>query len=155
MRKLLFLFFLGFWSLTSNAQRPELSTNEAVHDSVMADLLRQFADGLWENAIAAGDLKGEITLDFTIDDKGRVETVMAVVSTLSVEWKNLVQSYWLDHRFHFKLPKSHKEKVSIDLKFPLSGPLELREKGRDETAHTLIGHHRMGQGSPPGGPCAF
>lgn len=105
-------------SVPALAQRPELREHDLVRDSVNAALHRELADGLWANAIAAGDLKGNIVMDMVVEEKGRVETVFTSSYTVPVGWKNIIQDQWINHRFGFKLPKGRKEKVTIELNFP-------------------------------------
>lgn len=112
------LFLLLLAPAIALAQRPELRDSELIRDSVSAALHRELADGLWANAIAAGELKGNIVMDMVVEEKGRVETVFTSSYTVPVSWKNIIQDYWIDHRFGFKLPKGHKEKVTIELTFP-------------------------------------
>ena len=100
------------------AQRVELLENEVVRDSVWAAIQRERAEGLWAEAIASGELKGMAALEMVIDDKGRVESVFVRESELPIKWKNAVKDQWFDRRFNFKLPKGHKEKITIQLQFP-------------------------------------
>ncbi len=105
---------------TSSAlgQRPELYDNAVVQDSARKAIALDLREGLWSEAIASGELSGEILLELTIEDKGRVETVFVPSSTLPINWKNKVKDQWMDHRFAFKLPKGHKETVTVPLHFP-------------------------------------
>ena len=99
-------------------QRPELYDNAVVQDSARKAVALDLREGLWNEAIASGELIGDILLELTIEDKGRVETVFVPSSTLPVNWKNMVKDQWMDHRFAFKLPKGHKETVTVPLHFP-------------------------------------
>ena len=47
-----------------------------------------------------------------------METVFIPSSTLPIPWKNAVKDHWMDHRFGFKLPKGHRETVTVALHFP-------------------------------------
>lgn len=100
------------------AQRPELHDNAAVKDSLAATIARDRAEGLWSDAIATGELKGRTVLDLVVDDKGRVESVFVKESDLSIAWKNAVKDQWYDRRLGFKLPRGHKEHVTLELHFP-------------------------------------
>jgi hypothetical protein len=99
-------------------QRPELYDNAVVQDSARKAIAHDLGEGLWSEAIANGELAGEIVLELTIEDKGRVETVFVPSSSLPINWKNKVKDQWMDHRFAFKLPKGHKETVTVPLHFP-------------------------------------
>lgn len=100
------------------AQRPELYDNVAVKDSMVSTIARDRAEGLWAEPIAGGELKGSAVLDMVIDDKGRVESVFVKESDLPIAWKNAVKDQWYDRRLGFKLPKGHKEKITLELHFP-------------------------------------
>ncbi len=102
----------------ARGQRPELYDNAAVQDSARNAIARELKEGLWAEAITSGALAGDVLLELTIDDKGRVETVYIPSSTLAIAWKNTVKDHWMDHRFGFKLPKGHKETVTVALHFP-------------------------------------
>jgi hypothetical protein len=102
----------------AQGQRPELYANAVVQDSARKAIAREVKEGLWADPIARGELAGDVVLELTIDDKGRVETVFIPSSTLPVNWKNVVKDRWMDHRFDFKLPKGHKETVTVPLHFP-------------------------------------
>lgn len=104
------------------AQRPELAGETPVHDSVMAAIGRDFAEGLWAEEMTSGSLKGHALLEMIIDDKGRCESVRMVESDLPISWKNAVKDQWFDRRFAFKLAKYHKQKISIQLQFPRTTP---------------------------------
>ncbi len=114
--------FAALLLLASNraatAQRVELYDNAAVRDSMLATITRDRAEGLWAEAIAAGELRGTAVLDLVIDDKGRVESVFLKESDLPIAWKNAVKDQWYDRRLGFKLPKGHKEKITLELQFP-------------------------------------
>lgn len=101
-----------------HGQRPELYDNAVVQDSARKAIAQDLAEGLWSEAIANGELAGEIVLELTIEDKGRVETVFVPSSTVAINWKNRIKDQWMDHRFAFKLPKGHKETVTVPLHFP-------------------------------------
>ena len=103
---------------SARGQRPELYDNAVVQDSARNAIARDLHEGLWSEAIASGELSGEVLLELTIEDKGRVETVFIPSSTLPINWKNKVKDQWMDHRFAFKLPKGHKETVTAPLHFP-------------------------------------
>ncbi len=102
----------------ATAQRVEIYENNVVRDSVWAGIQLDRAEGLWAEAIASGELKGSAVLDMVIDDKGRVESVFVHESDLPIPWKNAVKDQWFDRRFNFKLPKGHKEKITITVQFP-------------------------------------
>ena len=84
----------------------------------MADFARERTAGLWSEALASGDLHGSATLDLVIEDKGRVQSVFVRESDLPIAWKNAVKDHWYEHRFGFRLPKGHTEKITITLQFP-------------------------------------
>lgn len=100
------------------AQRVEVYDPAVVRDSVNVAIARELANGLWAAEIASGALAGEITLQFTLDFKGRATSVFVASSTLSIPWRNAVKDRWYDHRFEIRLPKGHTEKVDIHLHFP-------------------------------------
>ncbi len=102
---------------TASAQRPELA-GSVVRDSVLAAMHRDLTEGLWAEQRAAGELKGRAQLEMVIDDKGRCESVRMVESDLPIAWKNRVKDQWFDHRFDLKLAKHHKEKITLELRFP-------------------------------------
>jgi hypothetical protein len=103
-----------------HAQKEELYEKAAVQERVQAAIANELREGLWAEAIAGGELTGEIDLELTIDDKGRAETVFVPRSTLAVNWKNRVKDQWMDHRFDLRLPKGHKETVTVSLRFPMN-----------------------------------
>lgn len=113
-----FILFFCAAAVVTNGQRPELADAGTVRDSVLAQIGRDRAEGLWNEALASGELHGSATLDMVIDDKGRCESVFVVESDLPVKWKNAVKDQWFDRRFNFKLAKYHKEKITITLRFP-------------------------------------
>lgn len=115
---LLLLALLAGHSL--RAQKEELYDQAVVQERVRAAIATELREGLWAEAIAGGELAGEIDLELTIDDKGRAETVFVPRSTLAVNWKNKVKDQWMDHRFDLRLPKGHKETVTVPLRFPLN-----------------------------------
>ncbi|HRH37763.1 MAG TPA: hypothetical protein PK760_05430 [Flavobacteriales bacterium] len=116
--RVLLVALLCLLGLLSVAQSSKIHENGVVKDSVSASIKRELMDGLWAEAINAGELVGSITLDMVIDDKGRVESVFVKESDLPVNWKNAIKDRWFDRRFAFKLPKGHKEKIDITLQFP-------------------------------------
>ncbi len=121
MRTLLFslLSALAFLCVSPvHGQRPELYDNGMVQESVRKAIALELQEGLWSEAIASGELTGEILLELTIEDKGRVETVFVPSSTVAINWKNRIKDQWMDRRFDVKLPKGHKETVTVPLHFP-------------------------------------
>lgn len=102
----------------AHGQRPELYDNAVVQDSARKAIANDLREGLWREAIASGELVGELVLELTIEDKGRVETVFVPSATVAINWKNKIKDQWMDHRFAFKLPKGHKETVTVPLHFP-------------------------------------
>ncbi len=100
------------------AQKPLLHDAATVRDSVMATIARDLAEGLWAEERANGALKGLAVLEMVIDEKGRCESVRMVESDLPITWKNVVKDQWFDRRFPFKLAKYHKERITVELRFP-------------------------------------
>lgn len=100
------------------AQKPVLHDSAAVHDSVTAAITHDLGKGLWAEERANGALRGTATLEMVIDDKGRCESVRVVESDLPITWKNAVKDQWFDRRFDFKLAKYHKERITVNLRFP-------------------------------------
>lgn len=100
------------------AQKPILNDAATVRDSVTATIARDLGEGLWAEQRASGELKGNAVLEMVIDDKGRCESVRMVESDLPIAWKNAVKDQWFDRRFAFKLAKYHKERITVELRFP-------------------------------------
>jgi hypothetical protein len=117
-RSMLLIGMLCIAATGLRAQRMEVYDNAVVRDSVNAAIMRDLATGLWAADITSGALAGQITLQFTIDFKGRATSVFVSSSTLSIPWRNAVKDHWYDHRFDIRLPKGHTEKVDVHLHFP-------------------------------------
>lgn len=99
-------------------KRPELNTQAAVDEHVSNVLAAEKAQGkLAELALELG-LRGSFVFDITVGDKGTVQTVFLVESTMeSIPARNQLKAYLMGLRFDFKVPKNKRFKTRQTLEF--------------------------------------
>lgn len=117
-RNLLFSLALAC-AASSHAQRAELNTQADVEKHVHDALSAEKAHGKLAELAAALGLRGSFTFDLTVGDRGEVETVFPVESTIEdVEARNRLKDHLKRMRFDLKLPKNKHFKVRDTLTFP-------------------------------------
>lgn len=117
---LLLLALALLFALPAVAQRKvELNSQADVDQAVAQALVHAKAEGELARLAAEPGLAGSFTVDITVDDKGRTETVFMVESTIpSVPARNRVKECLTAIRYDFKVPKDKRFKTRQTLAFP-------------------------------------
>lgn len=108
------------FALPAVAQRKmELNSQADVDQAVTRALAQEKLDGELARLAVEPGLAGSFTVDITVDDKGRTETVFMVESTNpSVPARNRVKACLTAIRYDFKVPKDKRFKTRQTMAFP-------------------------------------
>ncbi len=116
----LILIIFGLLSLNTNAQRPVLTDEEQITETVTNEIndLFQSKDFIKTKAKKYADVQGNMTIDVGIIQNGKVATFFKVDSEIkNINFINFMSDYILDHKFKFKLQKQQRYKVRYSITF--------------------------------------
>ena len=120
MKHYLILMFFAMLSFNSNAQRPVLTDEEQITETVTNEIneLFQSKDFIKTKAKKYADVQGTMTVDVGIIQNGKVSTFFKVDSEIkNINFINFMSDYILDHKFKFKLQKQQRYKVRYSITF--------------------------------------
>ena len=120
MKNLLLILFFTLLSLNSNAQRPVLTDEEQISETVIAEINDLFQSKYFIKTKARkyADVKGAMTVDVGIVQNGKVSTFFKVDSEVkNIDFINFMSDYILSHKFQFKLQKQQRYKVRYSITF--------------------------------------
>ena len=114
------LVIFALLSLNANAQRPVLTDEEQITETVTNEIneLFQSKDFIKTKAKKYADVQGTMTVDVGIIQNGKVSTFFKVDSEIkNINFINFMSDYILDHKFKFKLQKQQRYKVRYSITF--------------------------------------
>ncbi|MBC7524869.1 MAG: hypothetical protein H7239_10555 [Flavobacterium sp.] len=120
VKYLLLLFLFSLMSLHTNAQRPVLTDEEQITETVTNEInqLFQSKDFIKIKSKKYADVKGTMTIDVGIIQNGKVSTFFKVDSEIkNIDFINFMSDYILSHKFKFKLQKQQRYKVRYTITF--------------------------------------
>ena len=123
MRIIRLVFGLTFLLLISpaiNAQRPVLTDEEVVSETVTKEIdeVFQSQDFTKKKNKKFSDVKGTMVIDIGVVQNGKVSTFFKVDSDIkNIDFINFMSSYILDHKFQFKLQKQQRYKIRYTVTF--------------------------------------
>lgn len=112
--------FVLFFSFSSFAQKPVLTDEEIVAETVtkeMDDLFKS-KDFLKQKEKKFKDVTGTIVADIGIIQSGKVSTLFKVDSDINnPSFTNFLSDYIIDYKFKFKLQKQQRYKIRYTVTF--------------------------------------
>ncbi|MEO6347289.1 MAG: hypothetical protein ABIO60_05200 [Aquaticitalea sp.] len=117
---LFFLFFSAVLSFNSHAQKPVLTDEEVVAETVTKEIdeVFQSQDFLKKKNKKFADVKGSMIVDIGVVQNGKVSTFYKAESDIkNIDFINFMSDYILDHKFKFKLQKLQRYKIRYNIKF--------------------------------------
>jgi len=118
--KFFLILFATMLSSNSYAQRPVLTDEEIVSETVIKEIdeVFQSEDFLKKKNKKFADVKGEMTVDIGVVQNGKVSTFFKAESDITnIDFINFMSDYILDHKFKFKLQKLQRYKIRYNIKF--------------------------------------
>lgn len=115
----LILFALMLFS-NSHAQRPVLTDEEVVSETVIKEIdeVFQSEDFLKKKHKKFTDVKGAMIVDIGVVQNGKVSTFFKVESDITnIDFINFMSDYILDYKFKFKLQKLKRYKIRYSIRF--------------------------------------
>jgi hypothetical protein len=110
------LFYSEFiWS-----QRPVLTDEETVSEMVTNEMHEVFQspDFIKKKNKKFSEITGDMTIDITVIQSGKVATFFKVDSTIKdIDFINFMSEYILTHKFKFKLEKKKRYKIRYNISF--------------------------------------
>ena len=120
IRLVLGLTFLLLISPVINAQKPVLTDEEVVSETVTKEIDDVFKspEFLKKKSKKFSDVKGTMVIDIGVVQNGKVSTFFKVDSDIkNIDFINFMSSYILDHKFQFKLQKQQRYKIRYTITF--------------------------------------
>ena len=111
---LVFLVINLFYSESIWSQRPVLTDEETVSEMVISEMHEVFQspDFIKKKNKKFSEVTGDMTIDITVIQSGKVATFFKVDSTIKdIDFINFMSEYILTHKFKFKLEKKKKNKI--------------------------------------------
>lgn len=122
--KMRFAFVLLVIQLIYNepvwSQRPVLTDEEIVSEMVTAEMNEVFqsSDFIKKKNKKFSDVTGDMVIDITVIQSGKVATFFKVDSTIKdIDFINFMSEYILTHKFKFKLEKKKRYKIRYNITF--------------------------------------
>lgn len=118
--KFFLILFVTTLSSISYAQRPVLTDEEIVSETVIKEIdeVFQSQDFLKKKSKNFSDIKGAMTVDIGVVQNGKVSTFFKVESDIyNMDFINFMSDYILDYKFRFKLQKKQRYKIRYNIKF--------------------------------------
>ncbi|WP_298394529.1 hypothetical protein [Flavobacterium sp.] len=120
IRLVLGLTFLLLISPVINAQKPVLTDEEVVAETVTKEIDEVFKSQEFSKKKNKkfSDVKGTMVIDIGVVQNGKVSTFFKVDSDIkNIDFINFMSSYILDHKFQFKLQKQQRYKIRYTITF--------------------------------------
>lgn len=120
IRLVIGLTFLLLISPVINAQKPVLTDEEVVSETVTKEIDEVFKspEFLKKKSKKFSDVKGIMVIDIGVVQNGKVSTFFKVDSDIkNIDFINFMSSYILDHKFQFKLQKQQRYKIRYTITF--------------------------------------
>ncbi len=102
------------------AQRPVLNDEEVVSEMVTNEMNEVFqsTDFTKKKNKKFSNVTGNMTIDITVIQSGKVATFFKVDSTIKdIDFINFMSEYILTHKFKFKLEKKKRYKIRYNISF--------------------------------------
>ena len=122
--KMRFAFILFVVQLVYNepiwSQRPILTDEEIVSEMVTTEMNEVFQspDFIKKKNKKFSEVTGDMTIDITVIQSGKVATFFKVDSTIKdIDFINFMSEYILTHKFKFKLEKKKRYKIRYNISF--------------------------------------
>ena len=115
-----FLVINLFHSESIWSQRPVLTDEETVSEMVISEMHEVFqsSDFIKKKNKKFSDVTGDMTIDITVIQSGKVATFFKVDSTIKdIDFINFMSEYILTHKFKFKLEKKKRYKIRYNISF--------------------------------------
>ena len=109
-----------FYSESIWSQRPVLTDEETVSEMVTNEMHEVFqsADFIKKKNKKFSEITGDMTIDITVIQSGKVATFFKVDSTIKdIDFINFMSEYILTHKFKFKLEKKKRYKIRYNISF--------------------------------------
>ena len=117
---LVFLVINLFYSESIWSQRPVLTDEETVSEMVISEMHEVFQspDFIKKKNKKFSEVTGDMTIDITVIQSGKVATFFKVDSTIKdIDFINFMSEYILTHKFKFKLEKKKRYKIRYNISF--------------------------------------
>lgn len=114
------LTFLLLISPVVNAQRPVLTDEEVVSETVTKEIDQVFqsSDFSKKKTKKYADVKGTMVVDIGVVQNGKVSSFFKVDSDIkNIDFINFMSDYILNHKFQFKLQKQQRYKIRYTITF--------------------------------------
>lgn len=114
------LTFLLLISPVVNAQRPVLTDEEVVSETVIKEIDQVFqsSDFTKKKTKKYADVKGTMVVDVGVVQNGKVSSFFKVDSDIkNIDFINFMSDYILNHKFQFKLQKQQRYKIRYTITF--------------------------------------
>ena len=115
-----FLVINLFHSESIWSQRPVLTDEETVSEMVITEMHEVFQspDFIKKKNKKFSEVTGDMTIDITVIQSGKVATFFKVDSTIKdIDFINFMSEYILTHKFKFKLEKKKRYKIRYNISF--------------------------------------
>ena len=109
-----------FYSESIWSQRPVLTDEETVSEMVSTEMHEVFQspDFIKKKNKKFSEITGDMTIDITVIQSGKVATFFKVDSTIkNIDFINFMSEYILTHKFKFKLEKKKRYKIRYNISF--------------------------------------
>ena len=117
---LVFLVINLFYSESIWSQRPVLTVEETVSEMVISEMHEVFQspDFIKKKNKKFSEVTGDMTIDITVIQSGKVATFFKVDSTIKdIDFINFMSEYIHTHKFKFKLEKKKRYKIRYNISF--------------------------------------
>ena len=109
-----------FYSESIWSQRPVLTDEETVSEMVTTEMHEVFQspDFIKKKNKKFSEITGDMTIDITVIQSGKVATFFKVDSTIKdIDFINFMSEYIHTHKFKFKLEKKKRYKIRYNISF--------------------------------------
>lgn len=120
IKALLVLAFVMLASQNVSAQRPVLTDEEVVSETVTKEIdeVFQSEDFQKKKNKKYAEVKGTMVVDIGVVQNGKVSSFFKVDSDIkNIDFINFMSNYILDHKFKFKLQKQQRYKIRYTVTF--------------------------------------
>lgn len=119
-KALLVCIFLMLFTQNALAQKPVLTDEEAVSETVTKEMdeVFQSEDFQKKKNKKYAEVKGTMVIDIGVVQNGKVSSFFKVDSDIkNIDFINFMSAYILDHKFKFKLQKQQRYKIRYTITF--------------------------------------
>jgi len=120
IKALLVLAFVMLASQNVSAQRPVLTDEEVVSETVTKEIDEVFQSDDFQKKKNKkyAEVKGTMVVDIGVVQNGKVSSFFKVDSDIkNIDFINFMSNYILDHKFKFKLQKQQRYKIRYTVTF--------------------------------------